>query len=86
MPTINEIRIKLESEGKEGLFYPGECACTIDDLAPCGECEHTPGEDYINDCDGGYKHSDPKNPDFFVVSASKEPPSEDEWDAYRSLY
>ena len=25
----------LKEAGYDGLFYPGECACKIDDLAPC---------------------------------------------------
>lgn len=86
MTTLSEIKIKLESEGKSGLYYPGECACTTDDLAPCGECECEPGEDYINDCQGGYKHSDPKDPEQWVVGPNKEPPSEDEWETYRTMY
>lgn len=27
----------LEQNGYDGLFYDGECACKVGDLAPCGE-------------------------------------------------
>lgn len=36
--------------GYDGLFCPGECACEIGDLAPCG------GEaDCVLSCEFGYK-------------------------------
>lgn len=40
---IKEFLIK---EGYDGLFYPGECACKIDDLCPCGS--------NCLDCEPGY--------------------------------
>lgn len=27
----------LTRRGFDGLYYPGECACKVDDLYPCGE-------------------------------------------------
>jgi len=27
----------LEKNGYDGLFHPGMCSCTSDDLFPCGE-------------------------------------------------
>lgn len=78
--TLEELKAKLKDGGYSGLYYPGECACGIDDLAPCGECQQEDGEDFINGCDAGYKHTDPKRPDFWVISANKEPPSQDRFD------
>jgi len=27
----------LKEKGYDGLYYPGECACKIGDLRPCGQ-------------------------------------------------
>ena len=36
--TVLEIVEKyLRDNGYDGLYLPGECACKIGDLAPCGE-------------------------------------------------
>ena len=49
----------LTENGYDGLYYPGECACKISELFPCGdyeemlECE--PG--YIRDADHGEESS-----------------------------
>lgn len=74
--TLAEVKAKLQGDGYSGLYYPGECACCVDDLAPCGSVECDGEEDYINNCEGGYKHVDPTRPDFWVISANKEPPSQ----------
>lgn len=37
---LEEVKAKLKAGGYGGLYYPGECACDINDLAPCGECPH----------------------------------------------
>jgi len=36
----------LKENGYDGLFYPGECACKIDDLCPC--------QSNCMDCQPGY--------------------------------
>ena len=77
---LEEVKAKLKAGGYGGLYFPGECACDIDDLAPCGECQHEEDEEFINDCEAGYKHVDPKRPDFWVISANKEPPTQDRFD------
>lgn len=41
------VREWLIRNGYDGLYVPGECACTIDDLFPCG--------DACPDCSPGYK-------------------------------
>jgi len=35
----------LTRRGFDGLYFPGECACKVDDLYPCGERQDgcTPG-------------------------------------------
>jgi len=46
--NVKEIVQKyLKENGFDGLFNSGECACKIDDLAPC-DCLN------INDCESGY--------------------------------
>lgn len=80
---LQQVKDKLEAQGYSGLYYPNECGCGIDDLAPCGECGCDPGEDWINGCSPGYKHMDPNagHAEYgdFVVTNSKEPPEADEF-------
>ncbi len=45
-PGRDEAR-QLRKAGYDGLYHPGECACEVDDLYPCGE-RHP-------DCRPGYK-------------------------------
>lgn len=77
---LAEIRARLIAEGYDGLHFPGECACSVDDIAPCGSCAQDDGEEFINDCEPGYKHIDPTRPDFWVISVHKEPPSQGRFD------
>lgn len=86
LETMREqIAEKLKAEGYGGLYYPGECACGIDDLMPCGSCEKEEDEDYVNGCESGYKHVDPNDPGFFVISAHKDDPKES-WEDLRARY
>jgi len=42
----------LKRRGFDGLYFPGECACKVDDLYPCGErCDCKPG--VLKPCDCG---------------------------------
>lgn len=83
--TLAEVKAKLQVEGYDALYYPGECACSVDDLAPCGYCDREEGEDYINGCKGGYKHQDPTRPDFWVVSIFHTPPTQDLFDELHAM-
>lgn len=56
--TLDAVRARLEQGGFAGLVYPGECGCTLDNLAPCGECRKE-GK-WLNGCEAGYKHMDPR--------------------------
>jgi len=48
MTVIEIVREYLEKNGFDGLFNEqGECACELNDLAPCGEIGV--------DCEAGYK-------------------------------
>ena len=49
MTAVEEIvKLWLEANGYDGLFNEnGECGCTLDDLAPCGQI--------TGDCRAGYK-------------------------------
>lgn len=54
-PGRNEAA-KLRAHGFDGLYSPGECACLVDDLYPCGKRQDdcTPG--YKGDCDDTCEH------------------------------
>lgn len=78
--SLEAVKEQLRADGYTGLYFDGECACELDDLAPCGECQHEEGEPYINGCDGGYKHQDPTRSDFWVISFHKEPPTQEQFD------
>lgn len=84
--TVDKIKVKLIEEGYGGLYYDGECACEVDDLAPCGECDQSSGDAYINGCDPGYKHVDPKNEKEWAIGSNKEPPTDEAWERIRSHY
>jgi hypothetical protein len=82
MEILIQVKCRLEAEGYDGLYCPGECGCTLEDLAPCGECNTEDGEDWINGCEAGYKHIDPRSPfGDWVLSGSKEPPTPQEFDS-----
>ena len=77
---IEKVCEKLKAGGYTGLIAPaGECACEIDDLAPCGVREP---DDYINGCSPGHKHSATVNKAIWLVSTKKEPPSDEEWESH----
>jgi len=59
----------LKNNGYDGLFCPGECACLIDDLAPCG------GECFM-DCSPGYRYPPEDNEASFTMCAEKPPDSD----------
>lgn len=80
--SLEEVRAQLQMDGFTGLLFDGECGCTIDDLAPCGSCIKEDGEDYINGCDGGYKHQDPTRQDFWIISSRKAPPNQETFDRW----
>jgi hypothetical protein len=53
-------RITLFAAGYQGLYYPGECGCTIEDLAPCGDL------DCLFDCQPGYRLTGADMFDFYI--------------------
>lgn len=82
----DQIKIKLDAGRFTGLYASGECACHAKDIAPCGEVGRKQGEEYINGCKPGHLHRDPLNPANWIVQASTEAPSSEEWDALRGRY
>lgn len=89
---ITDVKKRLSDQGFDGLYNnDGPCGCCIDDLAPCGECQvetmdcgadGLEAEDWINGCNAGYKHVDPRSQvGDWVISARKEPPTPEEFDA-----
>ncbi|HMW48797.1 MAG TPA: hypothetical protein PKC70_10900 [Cellvibrionaceae bacterium] len=86
---IEKIRVKLIEEGFDGLYMEGVfggCACHVDDLAPCGECQKERGEDYINGCEPGHKFSHPDDPSLWVVKSKNIAPTAEEWIKFESGY
>ena len=66
----------LIANGLTGLFYPGECACSLDSHYVCKEdCSL---------CTPGYRHEYAGNNPLvnidYCVTDSKEPPTEEEWE------
>ena len=80
--SLDEIKERLKAQGFGGLYAPGDCVCGLDDLAPCGECSKDDGEEWINGCEAGYKHADPRSKfGDWILSGSKEPPTPEEFDS-----
>jgi hypothetical protein len=47
--TVKEIIKKyLQDNGYQGLYYPGDCGCSMEDLIACSED--------CSECEPGYKH------------------------------
>jgi len=57
---LTEVKSKLSAGGFDGLYVPGECGCTLEDLAPCGGCDRDEGKTFINGCEPGYLFRDPR--------------------------
>ena len=79
--SLDDVKAKLKGHGYGGLYCPGECGCTLDDLAPCGECTQEDNEDYINGCDPGYVFykQDSSALNFWMVRGTNQEPSREEW-------
>jgi hypothetical protein len=73
---IRLLQEKLIKSGFSGLYVPGECACELSDLAPCGEDPSL--------CEFGYKHINPDDKEEFMVSGNRDEPIVD-WDKMRYL-
>lgn len=72
--VIKIVEEHLRANGYSGLVQPdSECGCEVDDLAPCA------GD--FGSCKAGYKHCDPRQPDVWLISTKKEPPSPEAFDA-----
>lgn len=86
MDVLGILKQYLIDNGYDGLHTPGECACKLDDLWPCGEdlslCE--PG--YLADCKGCNHYQDhgeecPYSIDMdaydFCITTEKREPNDD---------
>ena len=50
--TVKEIvEDYLKKNGYDGLFYPGECACTLENLMFCGEVNNPCEAGVFIDCE-----------------------------------
>lgn len=80
--SLDDVKAKLKEGGYSGLYVPGECGCTLDDLAPCGECQRENDEDYINGCDPGYVFHDPESKafDVWMVRGINQEPTREDWE------
>jgi hypothetical protein len=62
--TVQEILVEyLEANGFDGLVFPGECGCSIDDLLACGENFHH--------CEPGYKIPDESGECDYLITTKK---------------
>lgn len=81
--VLTQLKVTLEAGGFSGLYSPGNCACELADLAPCGECRLGEG-DFINGCLPGYRHLDPRPGHVehgdFVITSHREPPDAEGFD------
>lgn len=80
--TLAEVKAKLKAGGHGGLVAPGECGCTLDDLAPCGACEkYDEDDEFINGCQPGYVFKDtrPGAPAEFMVRTVNQEPTPEDW-------
>lgn len=72
--VIQIVRRQLAADGYGGLVNPDAvCGCTLDDLRPCA------GD--FADCEGGYKHMDPRQgrEGEWRMFRQKDPPSLEQW-------
>ena len=67
MKTGEIIKTYLRENGYDGLYSDNDCACELDDLAPCGEFQTDCEVGYLTPCDGTCT---PGNCDFHI-SATK---------------
>lgn len=80
---IATTRIKLSANGFDGLYCDSECACELEDIAPCGMVEVGSDYSYINGCKPGYKHVDPRpaSGGNWIISCCKEPMTDADWES-----
>jgi hypothetical protein len=64
--VITIIESWLNENGYDGLYLPGECACIIGELCPCGEPSPN--------CLAGYKEAGRDGYDFMIGPMGVEPP------------
>lgn len=59
--TTQIVKEYLQENDFDGLFSPGECACKLDDLFPCGyNCA---------DCQAGYLQDNPTGEHDFIIGS-----------------
>lgn len=49
--TDKSITDQMAEGGYDALYVPGDCACSMDDLCPCGEMSVDCVMGYKNDCE-----------------------------------
>jgi len=74
MKAIEIINEHLKANGYDGLCTEG-CGCEVGDLAPCGL--------NLSDCESAFKHTDPSNPTFWVMTPKNQPPTAEQWEEFR---
>ena len=74
-PGRDEAR-QLRKAGYDGLYYPGECACLVDDLYPCGERQDGCRPGYNGDCTDECEHEGAGKGNWHIspVKATPQPP------------
>lgn len=73
MLVIDIVKAHLTAEGFGGLVSEyGECGCALGDLAPCSFD--------FSQCEPGYVHINPSDPDAWAIWRQKEPPTDEQWE------
>ena len=73
--VLDLVQIQLKAKGFDGLYHDtGECACLLDDLAPCGQIESHCIAGYKALCTPDCEHEgDSDGPGAWHVQGSKPP-------------
>lgn len=68
----------LKNNEMDGLYNNDyECACDINDLAPCYEIK-------LN-CVAGYKHNHPNDKSFFIIKSDNKVMTKEDWLEFEHL-
>lgn len=65
------VRMWLIANGYDGICCPGECACVIDDLAPCDAMNLACVAGHREDCDGDEDCPLDGDCDFHIVPGKR---------------
>ncbi len=71
--VLDMVRAQLIAGGYDGLYCPGECACLVDDLAPCDEINSACEAGYREDCDEDCTHEGAGDTGWHLADSPRDP-------------